>query len=87
MLLSQHDHVIQALAPDGAHQPFRKPVLPRALRYFQDFGGAQVSEATPETFAVDLVPVSDQISWRQVFGERFQDLRSGPLPASDVPSR
>jgi hypothetical protein len=26
MLFSQHDHVIQALAPDGAHQPFRQRV-------------------------------------------------------------
>ena len=78
MLLSQHDHVIQALAPDGAHQPFRKRVLLRALRCCQDFGGAHVSEAIPETFAVDLVPISDQISWRRVFGERFQDMLSGP---------
>ena len=78
MLLSQHDHVIQALAPDGARQPFRKRILPRALRRCQDFGDAQVSEAIPETFAVGLVPVPDQISWRRVVGERFQDLLSGP---------
>jgi hypothetical protein len=78
MLLSQHDHVIQALASDGAHQPFGKGVLPRALRCGQDFGDAHVTEAIPETFTVDLVPVSDQVAWRSVFGERFQDLLSGP---------
>jgi hypothetical protein len=31
-----------------------------------------------ETFPVDRVPISDQISWRRVVGERFQDLLSGP---------
>ena len=78
MPLSQHDHVIQALASDGAHQPLRQRILPSALRCRQDFGGAQVSEAIAETFPIDLVPISDQISWRRVFGERFQDLLSGP---------
>ena len=78
MLLSQHDHVIHALASDGAHQPFRKRILPRALRRGQDFGDVHVSEAMTETFPIDLVPVSDQIAWRRVFGERFQDLLSGP---------
>jgi hypothetical protein len=80
MLLSQHDHVIQAFALDGAHQPFRKRVLPRALRCGQDFGGAHVSEAIAETFAVDQVPISKQISWRRVVGEHFQDLLSGQAP-------
>jgi hypothetical protein len=79
MLLSQHNHVIQAFAPDGAHQPFRQRVLPRALRCCPDFGDASVSEAIPETIAVDLVPISDQISRRRVVGERFQDLLSGPI--------
>ena len=78
MLLSQHDHVIQTLAPDGAHQPLRKRVLPGALRCCQKFGDPHVFEATPETFPVDLVPVSDQVSRRRVFGKRFQDLLSGP---------
>jgi hypothetical protein len=31
-----------------------------------------------ETFPVNLVPTSDQKSWRRVFRERFQDLLSGP---------
>ena len=74
MFLSQHDHVIQALVPDGAHQPFRKGILPRALRCGQDFGDAHVTEAIPDTFTIDLVPISDQVPWRRVFGERFQDL-------------
>jgi hypothetical protein len=78
MLLSQHEHVIQALPPDGAHQPFRERVLPRALRCGEDFADPQVSEAILETFAVDLVPVSDQVLWRPVFREGFQDLLSGP---------
>ena len=78
MLLSQHDHVIEALVPDGAYQPFRKRILRRALRCGQDFGDPHVTEAIPETFTVDLIPISDQISWRRVFGERFQDLLSGP---------
>jgi len=31
-----------------------------------------------ETFPIDLVPISDQIAWRRVVGERFQDLLRGP---------
>lgn len=83
MLLAQHDHVIQTLAPDGAHQPFRKRVLPRTLRRRQHFSDAHVAEAIPETFAIDLVPVSYQVGWCRVFGERFQNLLSGPSPPSD----
>ena len=78
MPLSQHDHMIQALAPDGTHQPFRKWILPRALRSRQSSGDAQVPEAFPETLTVDLVPISDQISRRGVVGKRFQDLLSDP---------
>ena len=44
MPLSQHNHVIQALASDGAHQPFRKRILPRAPRCRQDFGDVHISE-------------------------------------------
>jgi hypothetical protein len=78
MLLSQHNHAIQALAPDRAHQPLRQRILPRALRCGQDFDDAYVVEAIPETFAAGLVPISDQVSWRRVLGERFQDLLSRP---------
>jgi hypothetical protein len=50
-----------------------------ALRRCRDFGDAHVSEAIPERTAVDLVPISDQIPWRRVGGECFQDLLSGPI--------
>src|SRR5262249_46648357 len=30
--LAEDEHVIQALAPDGADEPFREGILPRALR-------------------------------------------------------
>ena len=36
------------------------------------------AKAMAETFPVDLVPISDQITWGGVFRERFQDLLSGP---------
>ena len=78
MLLSHHDHVVQTLASDGAHQPFRKGILPRALRCGQDLGDPHVPEAIPETLTVDLVPVSDRVPWRGVFGKRFQDLQGRP---------
>ena len=34
---AKDEHVIQTLAPDGANQPLRKGVLPRALRRREDF--------------------------------------------------
>jgi len=78
MFLSQDDHVIQAFAPDGAHQSFHKGILLRALGCSEDFRGAQVWELMTETFPIDLIPVSEQIAWRRVVGECFQDLLSGP---------
>ena len=78
MLLSKHDHVVHALASEGAHQPFCKRILPRALRCGQDFGDVHDSEAMAETFPIDRVPISDQIWWRRVIGERFQNLLRGP---------
>lgn len=48
MLLAQHDHVIEAFPPDGAHQPLGKRILPRALWCCHDFGGAHISEALAE---------------------------------------
>ena len=48
------------------------------MRCIQNFGGADVSEAIAETFPVDLVPISGQISWRRVVGKHFQELLSGP---------
>ena len=87
MPLSQHDHVIHALASDGAHQPFRKRILPRALRCRQDFGGAQVAEAMAETFPIDLVPISDQIAWRRVFGGTLSGFAERSMLPSDARSR
>jgi len=78
MLLSHHDHVVQTLASDGAHQSFRKRILPTALRRCRDLGDPHVPEAIPETLTVDLVPVSDRVPWRGVFGKRFQDLQGRP---------
>ena len=78
MLLSHHDHVVQTLASDGAHQSFRKRILPTALRCCRDLGDPHVPEAIPETLTVDLVPVSDRVPWRRVFGKRFQDLQGRP---------
>ncbi len=86
MLLSQHDHIIQALAPDAAHKSFRKRVLPRALRGYENYGSALVPEPIAKTFAVNLVSVSvsDQISWRPAFREIFQRFVEQSTPTPDV---
>src|SRR6516164_6010802 len=79
VLLSQHDHVVEAFAPDGADHPLRKRVLPRALGRGEHLGHAHFPHAVPELVAIDSVAVADQVPEYTIFWKRFPNLLSGPF--------
>src|SRR6266568_5436310 len=53
---AEDEDVIQTLAPDGADEPLREGILPRAVRRREDFTGAHALHASlPEHVTVDRV--------------------------------
>src|SRR5437870_13045420 len=53
---AKDEHVIQTVAPDGANEPLRKGVLPRALWRREDFTDPNALPALLEHVTVDSVP-------------------------------
>ena len=76
--LAEHEHVIQALAPDGADEPLREGILPRALRRRENFIDAHALYAMPELLTVDLVTISEEIGRRGLVRKGVDELLSGP---------
>src|SRR5260370_11076742 len=72
--LVPHHNVVQALASDGAHQPFRKGILPGRSRRSKHFLHAHISGHGGEVFSVDGISIAQQISRRLVPGKRFPHL-------------
>src|SRR6267378_5785064 len=72
-------NVVQALASDGAHQPFRKGILPGGSRHRKNFLHAHVSGHGREVFSVDGISIAQHISRRLVPGKCFPHLLHGPL--------
>jgi hypothetical protein len=77
--LIPHDHVVQALASDGAHQPFRKGILPGGSRRSKHFLHSYISDHGGEVSSVDGISIAQHISRRLVPGEWFPHLLHGPL--------
>ena len=77
--LIPHDNVVQALASDGAHQPFRKGILPGGSRRSKHFLHAHISGHGGEVSSVDGISIAQHISRRLVPGKRFPHLLHGPL--------
>src|SRR5437879_9548956 len=60
--LMENDDVIQAFATDGAHQSFRKGILPRRSRRSQDFPNAHRFRRLTELLTVRAVAVAQQVT-------------------------
>lgn len=61
MGLAQNDDVIEALAADGADDPFDERVLPGCSGSDPHFSRSHVDEAPGEALAVDGIPIAKQI--------------------------
>jgi hypothetical protein len=76
--LAEDEHMIQALAPDRADEPFRERVLPRTLRRRENFVDAHALHTMPELLTVDLVTIPEQIDGGGLVGEGVHNLLGGP---------
>src|SRR5215472_12559131 len=63
---SQHDHMIQTVTPDGSDQPFHVGPLPGTCWRGEDFLYAQALDSLPKVIPIDLIPVSQQVTWRLI---------------------
>ena len=75
---AKNEDVIQTLAPDGADEPLRKGVLPRALRRREDFTNTHALHALPEHVTVDRVAIAEEIGRGGVVREGVHDLLGRP---------
>jgi hypothetical protein len=75
---AKDEYVIQTLAPDGADEPLREGVLPRALRRREDFSDPQALHALPEHVTVDRVAIAEEVGRGGVVWEGVHDLLGRP---------
>jgi len=83
MLLSQHDYMVQALSPNRARKPFGKWILPRAVRCDHHFLNTHSFHPTTKILAIDLVSISQQVTWCRILWKGFCHL----LPWRELASR
>ena len=79
MRFVQDRNVVQTLASDGADEPFREGVLPRAPRSREDFTDPHALHAVLECMAVDPVAIAKEIRRCAVIGKGLYDLLGGPV--------
>ena len=60
--LVEHDHMVQALAPDGTDDPFDIRPLPRASRCRENFMDPHVGDLLAEFLSEDGVAIAQQIA-------------------------
>src|SRR5467141_2919531 len=75
---AEDEDLIQTLAPDGADEPLREGVLPRAVRRREDFTDAHALHALPEHVTVDRVAIAEEIGGGGVVREGVHDLLGRP---------
>jgi hypothetical protein len=77
--LVQYDDVIEAFSAERADEPLRVRILPRGSRRRDYVLDSQYLDCAPVALSVDLVPISDQESWRALLGEGVDHLPSRPF--------
>src|SRR5260370_41955024 len=77
--LIPNDNVVQALASDGAHESFRKGILPGGSRCRKHFLHSHISDHGGEFSPVDVISIAQHIARRLVLWKRFPLLLHGPL--------
>src|SRR5436190_10397563 len=77
MPLTEHDHMIEALASDGADQSFSVTVLPRRSRRCRSVANARRANAPRKCLAVDAV--ANEVIWDGFPPASLADLPSDPF--------
>src|SRR4029077_16122029 len=75
----EHEHVVQALAPNRTNYALDVSPLPGGSGGAQHFVDPHVSHLSTEGIAEDRIAVAQQVAWKLVKGECFSQLLSGPL--------
>src|SRR5450432_4663540 len=69
---AEDDHMIEALAPNGANHALDVGPVPRRSRRTKHFLDAHVVDLSGEVVAEDSIPISRQIAGCRVPGERIR---------------
>src|SRR3979411_1681173 len=76
----EHEHVVQARAPNRTNDALDVGPLPGGSRGAQHFLDTHVSHLSPKGIAAeDSVAIAQQAAGKFIKGERFSQLLSGPL--------
>src|SRR5690348_10327172 len=75
----EHEHMVQALAPNRTNHALDVGPLPGGSRGAQHFLDTHVSHLSPEGIAEDSIAVAQQVARKLIKWERFSQLLSGPL--------
>ena len=77
--------MIEALAANRTDHALDVGPLPRGSRRREHLLDAHVVNLSGEVVAEDSIPISQQIVWCRVPGERIAKLLGGPFRGSDEP--
>jgi len=77
--LVEHDHVVDALAPNRPNHAFDVGPLPGGTRRREHFFDAQIPDLLGEVSPEDAIPIPQKISRHFLKRERLSKLLSGPL--------
>jgi hypothetical protein len=75
----KHNHMIEALTPNGTNDALHVGSLPRGARRGQHFANAHVAHLVPKGIAEDGIPVPQQVTRELVKGKGLPQLLSRPL--------
>jgi len=74
MPFAEHDHVVQAFLTNAPDHPLRIRILPRPPRRSQHLRQAQTRDASVKDFAIDRIPVSEEVLRNRVPGNGRDEL-------------
>ena len=75
----EHDHMIEALAPNGTNHPLHVGSLPWGSRRGQHFVDAHVAHLSPEVIAENGIAITEQVARELVKGKCLPQLLSRPF--------
>src|SRR3954447_16281822 len=79
MSLAEHDHMIEALASDGADKSFSVTVLPRRSRRCRSVANAHRANASGECLSVDAVAITNEVIRHRFPPAGLADLSGDPF--------
>jgi hypothetical protein len=75
----EHDHMIEALAPNGTNHPLHIGSLPRRSRRAEHFLDTHISHLSSEVITEDRIAVAEQVPRELVKWKCLPQLLSRPL--------